>query len=162
MGLQRYLRIYIGFNSPSIIQYLKPQIGDAFMKCFVNCNFDETIFPSLGGVKLVSKGLENNKFLKCIGFGHLDPQTKQNELKVQKIIHMQKFMNQLLDAFTDAKKVTKVNTPTQIDVPIGRLSNIKVHKSKSCLKRGKLVDSKDIIPHIKKYKKKHMKRWTLL
>ena len=84
--------------------------------------------------------------MKCIGFAHLDPQTNQYERKVQKIIHVQKSVNQLLDAFTNAKKVTKVNTPTQIDVPIGRLSNIKVHKSKSCLKRGKLVDSKDVIP----------------
>ena len=84
--------------------------------------------------------------MKCIGFAHLDPQTNQYELKVQKIIHLQKIVNQLLDAFTDAKKVTKVNTPTRIDVLIGQLSNIKANKSKSCLKRGKLVDSKDVIP----------------
>ena len=75
---------------------------------------------------------------------------------------MQKIVNQLLDAFTDAKKVTKVNTPTQIDVPVRRLSNIKANKSKSCLKHDKLVDSKDIIPQKKKYKKKNMKKWTLL
>lgn len=44
-------------------------------------------------------------------------------------------MNQLLDAFTDAKKVIKsytsaTNTPTQIDVCIGSLTNIIVNESK--------------------------------
>jgi hypothetical protein len=48
---QRRLRIYIGFHSPSIIKYLEPLTGDIFIAHFANCQFDETIFPILGGEK---------------------------------------------------------------------------------------------------------------
>ena len=50
------------------------------------------------------------------------------------------------------KKITKHvfilvgNTPTRIDVPIGRLCNVKANESKSCLKGGRLVSSKYTIP----------------
>ena len=47
---------------------------------------------------------------------HLDPHTNQCELKVQRIIHLQGIANQLLNVFTDNKKIVKshilaVNTP---------------------------------------------------
>ena len=58
MGPQRRLKIYIGFNSPSIIKYLEPLTGDVFTARFADCQFDETIFPILGGEK---EKLENNK-----------------------------------------------------------------------------------------------------
>ena len=58
MGPQRRLRIYIGFNSPSIIKYLEPLTGNVFTARFADCQFDETIFPILGGEK---EKLENNK-----------------------------------------------------------------------------------------------------
>jgi hypothetical protein len=48
MGPQRRLGIYIGFHSPSIIKYLEPLTGDIFTARF---QFDETIFPILGGEK---------------------------------------------------------------------------------------------------------------
>jgi hypothetical protein len=51
MGPQRRLGIYIGFHSPSIIKYLEPLTGDVFTARFANCQFDETIFPILGGEK---------------------------------------------------------------------------------------------------------------
>ena len=58
---------------------------------------------------------------------------------------MKNLTNQLSDAFIDTKKVTKLyiltaNTPAQINVPVGQLTN----KSKIHLKRGRLVGSKDV------------------
>ena len=38
---------------------------------------------------------------------HFDQRTNQSELEVQRIIHLQNLANQLLDAFTNTKKVTK-------------------------------------------------------
>ena len=49
MGPQRRLGIYVGFRSPSIIQYLKPLTGNLFTARFANCHFDESVFPPLGG-----------------------------------------------------------------------------------------------------------------
>ena len=54
MGPQRRLRIYVGFNSPSIICYLEPLTGDVFTARFADCQFDETVFPPLGGEKEIS------------------------------------------------------------------------------------------------------------
>jgi hypothetical protein len=51
MGPQRRLKIYIGFHSPSIIKYLEPLTEDIFIAHFADCQFDETIFPILGGEK---------------------------------------------------------------------------------------------------------------
>ena len=68
---------------------------------------------------------------------------------------MQGLANQLPDAFTDIKKVTKshvlvVNASTHIDVPEGKLENAMENESKTCLKRGRPIDSKDLIPRKKK------------
>ena len=51
MGLRRRLEIYVVYDSPSIIKYLKLMIGDVFITCFVYCYFDESIFLTLGGEK---------------------------------------------------------------------------------------------------------------
>ena len=58
---------------------------------------------------------------------------------------MQNHANQLQDAFIDTKKVTKsyilaANTPTQIDVLIGQLTN----EFKIRLKRGRSIGLKDV------------------
>ena len=63
-----------------------------------------------------------------LSLSHLDPRTKECELKVQRIIHLQKLANQLPDAFTDTKRVTKshipaANCPIRIDIPVEQ-SNI--------------------------------------
>jgi hypothetical protein len=51
-----------------------------------------------------------------------DPHTKQYEQKVQKILLLQDIANQLSNAFTNSKRVTKshisvVNAPIRIEVP---------------------------------------------
>ena len=52
---------------------------------------------------------------------HLDPWTDQYELKAHKIINLQNIINQLPDAFVDAKNVTKshiaaANVSSKIDI----------------------------------------------
>ena len=42
---------------------------------------------------------------------HFNPRTNQCEPEVQRIMHLQNLANQLLDAFTDTKKVTKSHIP---------------------------------------------------
>ena len=82
---------------------------------------------------------------------HLGPCTRQCELEIQRIIHLQGHTNQLLDAFTDIKKVTKshvlvMNTPTHINVPKGQLENVIASESKISLKCGRPIGSMDSIP----------------
>ena len=84
----------------------------------------------------------------------LDPCTRQCELEVQRIVHLQGLANQLPDAFTNIKKVTKshmsvVNTPTHIDVLEVQLENVIANESKTRLKRGRPIGSKDLIPRKK-------------
>ena len=86
---------------------------------------------------------------------HLDPRTNQCELEVQRIIHLQNLANLLPDAFIDTKKVTKshipaANTSTQIDVPVGQLTN----ESKIRLKCDRPVSSKDVTPQKKRTQEK--------
>ena len=81
---------------------------------------------------------------------YLNPCTRQCELEVQRIVHLQGLENQLPDVFTDIKKVTKshvptVNTPSHIDVLERQLEDAIANESKTCLKRGKPIGSKDLI-----------------
>ena len=55
MGPQRRLGIYVGFDLLSIIRYLEPLTGDVFKARFVDCHFNETVFPPLGGEKSIPK-----------------------------------------------------------------------------------------------------------
>ena len=55
MGPQRRLRIYVGFDSSSIIRYIEPLTGDIFTTHFADCNFNESVLPPLRGEKSVPK-----------------------------------------------------------------------------------------------------------
>ena len=79
---------------------------------------------------------------------HLDPRTKQSELEVQRILHLQDLADQLPDVFTYPNKVIKshipaVNTLAHIEIPIGDSGNAIASTSKPCLKRGRPIGSKD-------------------
>lgn len=63
MGPQRRLRIYVGYESSSIIKYLEPRTGDLFTARFADCHFDESVFPTLGG--------ENKQSVKEISWNEL-------------------------------------------------------------------------------------------
>ena len=56
MGLQRRLKIYVGFESPSIIRYLEPLMRDMFTVRITDYRFDEIVFPKLGGEDSDIKG----------------------------------------------------------------------------------------------------------
>ena len=49
MGPQRRFGIYVGFYSPSIIRYLESLTDDVFSSPCEDCQFNEIIFPPLGG-----------------------------------------------------------------------------------------------------------------
>ena len=135
MGSQRRLGIYIGFLSASIIHYLEPLTGNLFTVRFVDCHFDESFLPPLGEDKPNS-----NKWREITwntpSLLHLDHRTKQYELKVQRIIHLQNLADQLPYAFTDLNKVLKshipvVNAPAHIEIPIGDSGNVIASTSKT-------------------------------
>ena len=81
MGLQRRSGIYINFDSPSIIKYLKPLIGGIFKARFADCHFDEDNFPSLGGDKL-PKDERREIIWNASSMSHLDPHTAQCDKEV--------------------------------------------------------------------------------
>ena len=151
---QRHLGIYVGFQSASIINYIEPLTGEVFTARFVDCHFDENLFPPLGGDKSIPEEWQEITWNES-SLSHLDPRTKQFELEVQKIIHLQGLTNQLPDAFIDSIKVTKshiptVNIPTRIEIPTGKLQSIMSNEPKPRLKRGRSIGSKDTIPRKRK------------
>ncbi|KAM2191612.1 hypothetical protein ACFX1Q_027398 [Malus domestica] len=124
MGPQRRLGIYVGFDSPSIIRYLEPLIGDMFTAHFADCHFDETVFSSLRGEKTVPKECQELTWV-IPTLSHFDPLSIQCENEVKMIVHLQSIANQMPHAFNDAMKVIKshipaANAPTRIDVPVGQ------------------------------------------
>ena len=117
MGPQCRLRIYICYDSPSIIRYLELMTGDVFIARFFDFQFDETIFPSLGEDKIVSEECivpveqpapkERRELIwNTSTMSHLNSRTSQCENKVQRIVHLQEITNKLLDTFNNAAKVT--------------------------------------------------------
>ena len=116
----------------SLLIFLKDRIT-----CCAYYHFNEMIFPPLGGEEPVpEKWCEI--IWNALTLTHLDPCTNQCELEVQKIIHLQGLVNQLPNAFIDAKKVMKSfslikNILVRIDVLEGQLNN----ESKACSKCGR-------------------------
>ena len=122
MGPHRKLGIYVRYQSPSIIKYLEPLTGDLFMARYADYIFNEDHFPALGG-----DFKYQNECQKIIwnaqGIPPLDPRTLETEQQVQKIINLQHIVNNLPEAFTDYKGVTKSsypasNVPERVEVPI--------------------------------------------
>nr|AQY61295.1 Pol [Coffea arabica] len=149
LGLQRRLGIYVGYESPSIIKYMEPLTGDLFTARFADCHFDESHFSTLGG----DKNQPKKEITWKISLNFLDSRTKECELEVQRIIHLQKIANQLPDAFNDSKRVTKShipaeNAPIKIDVPEEQITS--ANESKARLKRGRPLGSKDKNPRKKR------------
>jgi hypothetical protein len=102
----RKLGIYVVYHFPSIIKYLEPLIENLFTTRYADCIFNKDHFPKLlGDYKYHSKCQEINLDDKSIISS--DPCTKETKLQVQKIINLQNVANNLTDAFTDYKGVTK-------------------------------------------------------
>ena len=123
MGPQRRMRIYVGYDSPSIIHYLEPLADDLFTARFMDYNFYETVFSSLRGDKNVT-ALEEHRELSWTTptMPRLDPHTIQYETEVQRIFDIHSVAQSMPDAFTGLARVTKSNipaayVPAKMDVP---------------------------------------------
>ena len=57
---QRCLGIYVGFQYSSIINYIEPLTCEVFNARFVDCHFNEDVFPPLGGRKANSRRMTRN------------------------------------------------------------------------------------------------------
>ncbi|XP_076925963.1 uncharacterized protein LOC143588946 [Bidens hawaiensis] len=147
MGPQRRLGIYVGFNSQTISKYLEPLIGDLFAAHFADCQFNETVFPVLGGDKNKERLVIQDITWNASSLSNLDPRSGQCEYEVQKIIHLQRIENELPDAFTDTNRVTKShipasNAPARIEVIPEAIAIQR--------KRGRPIGSKDKNPRKRK------------
>jgi hypothetical protein len=120
MGPQRKLGIYVGYSSPSIIKYLEPLTGDLFIVQFADCIFNEDHFSALGGELHQNECQEVD--WNAEGISYTNPRTIETKQQVQKIIDLQNITNNLPDAFSDYKGVTKSlhptrNVPERVEVP---------------------------------------------
>jgi len=52
MGPQDRKGICVGYESPSIINFLELLTGDLFTTRFADCHFDEIVFPPLGELRM--------------------------------------------------------------------------------------------------------------
>ncbi|KAL0298160.1 UNVERIFIED_CONTAM: hypothetical protein Sangu_3157900 [Sesamum angustifolium] len=90
--------------------------------------FDETIFPALGGE---DKDIKRKDIAwNATSMSSMDLQTNDSELEVQRIIHLQSVTNRLPDTLIDTKKVTKSyipakNVPARLEVPEAASYSIK-------------------------------------
>ena len=95
---------------------------------------------------------------KRLSLSHLDPYSSTCEQEVQKITHLQKIANQMPDTFIDLKRIyTKSyipaeNVPIRIDVPKGPSTSVIANESKTHLKCGRPLGSKDQNPRKRKIK----------
>ncbi|KAL0355166.1 UNVERIFIED_CONTAM: hypothetical protein Sradi_3963500 [Sesamum radiatum] len=147
------MRIYVGFESPSIIKYLELMTDDQFTASYLDCQFDETIFPTLWGEdkEIKKKDIAWN----ATSMSFMDLRTNDSKLEVQQIIHLQSVANKLPDTLTDTKKVTKSyipteNVPAHSEVPKVILTQSKASESQICRKDSRLFGSKDANPQKRK------------
>ncbi|KAL0323103.1 UNVERIFIED_CONTAM: Copia protein [Sesamum angustifolium] len=127
--------------------------GDQFVARYLDCQFNETIFPVLRGEdkEIKRKDIAWN----ATSMPFLDPRTNDSELEVQRIIHLQNIANRLPDVFIDTKKVTKSyipaeNVPARLEVPEATLTQSKASESQKHRKRGRPLGSKDANPRKRK------------
>jgi hypothetical protein len=121
MGPHRRIGIYVGYQSPSIIKYLEPLIGDLFTARYVDCIFYEDHFSELGGeTKYQNMCQEIDWNVQGIPASY--PCSQETEFQVLKIINLQHIANNLPDIFTDYKYITKSlvparNVPESVEIP---------------------------------------------
>ncbi|KAM1386666.1 hypothetical protein COP2_033797 [Malus domestica] len=118
------MRIYVGYDLPSIICYLEPLTEDLFTSRFANYHFDKIVSPSLGGDKITNVSVERRELLWITPtMSHLDPRTPQSKTKVLHNLDLQSIAQSMLDAFIDLAKVARshiptANAPARMNVPI--------------------------------------------
>jgi hypothetical protein len=119
--------------------------GDLHTARYADCVFDEDHFSALGRERHPEEcqKIEWN----ATGMQSLDPRTTESELEVQRIIHLHSLVNELPDAFTDHKRVTRshifVVALERVQV-IQKATNSTV--SPNPRKRGRPPDAQDKVP----------------
>jgi hypothetical protein len=83
--------------------------GDLHTAQYADCVFDEDHFPALGGERHPEEYREIE--WNATGMQSFDPRTSESKLEVRRIIHLQSLANELPDAFTDHKRVTRSHIP---------------------------------------------------
>ncbi|KAL2250261.1 UNVERIFIED_CONTAM: hypothetical protein Sindi_2499800 [Sesamum indicum] len=114
--------------------------GDQFTARYLDCQFNETVFPALEGVdkEIKRKDIAWN----ATSMSFMDPRTNNSELEVQRIIHLQSIANSLPEALIDTKKVTKSyipveNVPAHLEVPEAILNKSNASESQIRRKSGR-------------------------
>jgi hypothetical protein len=74
-------RIYVGYESASIIRHLDPMTGELHTARFADCIFDEDNFPSLGGAKEPLDEKCREIIWQSTGIPAHDPRTKEANLE---------------------------------------------------------------------------------
>ncbi|KAB2595459.1 retrotransposon protein [Pyrus ussuriensis x Pyrus communis] len=83
MSPQRKMRIYVDYDSPSIVRYLEPLIGDLFITRLADYHFDKTVFSSLRGDKHANVPVKRRELSwYAPTMSHLDPHTAQSETEM--------------------------------------------------------------------------------
>ena len=120
IGPQRRLAIYVGFDSPSKIRHIDPLTGDLHFSSFNDTIFDETVFPTLGGVERNESngsGIELNWRTN-----EPDNYSHDGEDAVKRFLELQHVAANAPDMFAHQQRVTKSlarpisNTPARIDI----------------------------------------------
>jgi hypothetical protein len=134
--------VYVGYESPSIIKYLEPKTGDLFTARYADSIFDEDYFPALGGgMYLNSKECREIEWTAS-SIRSLDPRTKDTELEVHRIINLQQLANNLPDAFTNIRGLSKSHIPAanaleRVEIPLEGMNSTQVPNPR---KRGREPD----------------------
>lgn len=107
------LSIYIGYESPTIVCYLKRLTDDLFTAKFVDCHFNEIVFPTL---------LEHELSWFILTLSHLDSKIAQCDCKVRRILNLHNIVDSMPDAFYDIDNVMKshilaANVPARLEIP---------------------------------------------
>ncbi|KAJ9555653.1 hypothetical protein OSB04_010267 [Centaurea solstitialis] len=146
-GPQKRRGIYVGYESPSIIRYLEPLTGDLFTARHADCDFDETIFPSLGGDLHVDVDKERRELTwHTPTLSHTDPPTAHSDK----------------EPMSQRSHIPAANVPARIDVPVRRHVPVEhvapnvptvqrtlpsaIQSTALPKKRGRPVGSKDVLP----------------
>nr|GEU90436.1 retrovirus-related Pol polyprotein from transposon TNT 1-94 [Tanacetum cinerariifolium] len=120
MGPQRRLGIYVGYEMIFIIRYLEPLTGDVFKARFADCQFNESIFPSLGGEK---KNHEKDVLWSEPLLLYLDPRTKQKKKATENaIIHEDIVLEGTQNVAPPEEEIDDINKEISINYSHSKIS----------------------------------------
>jgi hypothetical protein len=114
---------------------LEPKTSDLFTARYSDSIFDEDWFLTLGGgLYLKTKECREIEW-NASGIHSLEPRTKDTELEVQRIISLQQLANNLPDAFTNIRGVSKLhipmtNAPERMEIPMEQINSSQSPQSK--------------------------------